>query len=108
MIRKYNSYIEELDQLKTQLPTSDNQIEQALLENAKLKRLLTERDNEILRLTEQLEHLSKTLEQQTSKLKADFRIMFEKQSAFFLQKLDLLREEQTRHISKLLPLRMSD
>jgi septal ring factor EnvC (AmiA/AmiB activator) len=70
--------------------------EQIMLENTELKRLLTDHDAEIIRLIEQLKNLSKEFEQRISKLKIDFRIMYEKQSTFFLEKLALLKDEEQR------------
>jgi len=76
-----------------------------LAENQELRKTLTERDSEIIRLNEQLDKVSKEVEerllQHIIKLKTDFGIMFNRQSTFFLQKIALLKEEQHRNIAKL-------
>ncbi len=76
-----------------------------MAENQELRKTLTERDSEIIRLNEQLDKVSKEVEerllQHIIKLKTDFGIMFNRQSTFFLQKIALLKEEQHRNIAKL-------
>jgi len=70
---------------------------------------LNERDIEIKKHIEQLNKLQtedpKLVEQRLiehiSKLKTDFRTMYENQSNFFLQKIDLLKQEQRDNIANL-------
>lgn len=80
-------------------------VEKVTLENEELKKTLTERDNEIIQLNEQIEKLPKDVEERLSrrivKLQTDFGIMFNAQSTFFLEKIVLLKEEQQRSITKL-------
>ena len=83
--------------------------EKAVAENNDLKQLLNARDNEIQMLQQQLKQSQtedpKFVEQRLllliAKLKDDFRIMYEKQSNFFLQKIDLLKQEQRDNIASL-------
>jgi len=84
-------------------------VEKAVAENQELKNLLSERDNDILKLNEQLNKIQnedpKLVEQRLlqliTKLKSDFRTMYENQSNFFLQKIDLLKQEQRDNIASL-------
>ncbi|CAF0935099.1 unnamed protein product [Adineta steineri] len=84
-------------------------VEKAVAENNEFKRSLGERDNEIQKLTEQLNKVQsedpqiveQRLLQTIAKLKNDFRIMYENQSSFFLQKIDLLKQEQRDNIANL-------
>lgn len=81
-------------------------IEAAVEENNQLKKLLETRDEEISRLKEQINQIEREdpqlveqrLCQSLNKLKNDFRLMYEKQSKFFLEKLDLLKEEQRENL----------
>ncbi|CAF1025625.1 unnamed protein product [Rotaria sordida] len=84
-------------------------VEKAVAENSELKNLLTERDNEIQKLNEQLKRnqnedpiiVEQRLLQLMTKLKNDFRTMYENQTNFFLQKIDLLKQEQRDNIASL-------
>ena len=84
-------------------------VEKAVAENQELKNLLSDRDAEIQRLTEQLDKtqsedpqlVEQRLLQLMNKLKTDFRTMYENQSNFFLQKIDLLKQEQRDNIASL-------
>lgn len=84
-------------------------VEKAVAENQELKNLLSERDNDILKLNEQLNKIQsedpQIIEQRLlhliTKLKTDFRTMYENQSNFFLQKIDLLKQEQRDNIASL-------
>lgn len=84
-------------------------IQKAITENQELKNLVTERENEIQKLNEQLNKLhiedSQLIEQRllhlVTKLKTDFRQMYENQANFFLQKIDLLKQEQRENIASL-------
>jgi predicted nuclease with TOPRIM domain len=82
-------------------------VEKAVAENSELKNAVTERDNEIQKLNEQLakvqiedsQLVEQRLVQLINKLKNDFRTMYENQSNFFLQKIDLLKQEQRDNIA---------
>ena len=84
-------------------------VEKAVAENGELKDLLAKRDNEIRLLNEQLNKVQsedpqlveQRLLQLVSKLKNDFGKMYENQSNFFLQKIDLLKQEQRDNIASL-------
>jgi predicted nuclease with TOPRIM domain len=84
-------------------------VEKAVAENQELKNLLTERDNDIQKLKEQLNEvqiedsqlIEQRLIQRMTKLKSDFRTMYETQSNFILQKIDLLKQEQRDNIASL-------
>ncbi len=84
-------------------------VEKAVAENQELKNLLTERDNEIQKLNEQSNRVpnedpqlvEQRLSQRLSQLKSDFRTMYENQSNFILQKIDLLKQEQRDNIASL-------
>ncbi|UJR25900.1 hypothetical protein I4U23_007248 [Adineta vaga] len=84
-------------------------VEKAVTENGELKKLLSERDNSIQTLNEQLDKVQsedpqvveQRLLQLVTKLKNDFRTMYENQSNFFLQKIDLLKQEQRDNIASL-------
>jgi len=84
-------------------------VEKAVAENQELKNLLNERDIEIKKHIEQLnklqtedpQHVEQRLIKLISKLKTDFRTMYENQSNFFLQKIDLLKQEQRDNIASL-------
>jgi len=84
-------------------------VEKAVAENQELKNLLSERDNDIQKLNEQLNKIQsedpqiveQRLLQLITKLKNDFRTMYENQSNFFLQKIDLLKQEQRDNIASL-------
>ncbi|CAF3451599.1 unnamed protein product, partial [Rotaria sp. Silwood2] len=84
-------------------------VEKAVGENSELKNLLSERDNEIQKLNEQLKRhqnedpliIEQRLLQSIAKLKNDFRTMYENQTNFFLQKIDLLKQEQRDNIASL-------
>jgi len=75
--------------------------EKTVHENQRLKKILTEYDNEIVRFNEQLNKLSREIAQRIMKLKEDFRIMYDQQSTFFLRKITLLKEEQRLNNAKL-------
>jgi chromosome segregation ATPase len=75
--------------------------EKTVDENQRLKKKLTEYDNEIVRFNEQLNKLSQEIAQRIMKLKEDFRIMYDQQSTFFLRKITLLKEEQRLNNAKL-------
>lgn len=103
-------------------PVSDDVrelITKAVAENQELRMSMTERDNEIQRLNEQLSK-SSSEESQLNRnsnedpqlikqhcleliqnLKKDFRLMYENQSKFFLDKIDLLKREQRDNIAKI-------
>ncbi|CAF3336434.1 unnamed protein product [Rotaria sp. Silwood1] len=84
-------------------------VENAVAENRGLKSLVIERDNEIQKLNEQLQRnqnedpliVEQRLLQSITKLKNDFRTMYENQTNFFLQKIDLLKQEQRDNIASL-------
>ena len=80
-----------------------------MAENKALKSLLSERDEEIQRLNGKLHSernedpqvIEQRLVQMMNKLKNDFRLMYENQSNFFLEKIDLLKQEQRDNIASL-------
>ncbi|CAF4291053.1 unnamed protein product, partial [Rotaria magnacalcarata] len=84
-------------------------VEEAIAENAELKNSLIERNNEIQSLNEQLKQqqtedpqiIQQRLLQSFSKLKTDFATMYENQTNFFLQKIDLLKQAQRDNIASL-------
>lgn len=84
-------------------------VEKAVAENEQLKNQLSERESQIATLKEQLDKVhsedpqlvEQRLLQMVSKLKSDFRMMYENQSSFFLEKIDLLKQEQRDSIASL-------
>ncbi|CAM4878471.1 unnamed protein product [Rotaria socialis] len=84
-------------------------IEEAIAENTELKNSLMERNNEIQKLNEQLKQqqtedpqiVQQRLLQSFNKLKTDFATMYENQTNFFLQKIDLLKQAQRDNIASL-------
>lgn len=84
-------------------------VEKAIAENQELRNSVIERDAEIQRLTEQLnktstedsEILKQRFKDEIKKVKADFRTMYEGQSKFFLDKIELLKREQRANIAKI-------
>ena len=84
-------------------------IEKAVAENGELKNALTERDSEIQRLKDDLNRghsedpqlVEQRLLHLIGRLKGDFRTMYEHQSTFFLEKIDLLKQEQRENIASL-------
>lgn len=94
-------------------------ISKAVAENQELRKSMAERDNEIQRLNEELSKSSSEDSQSNrnsnedpqlikqhcleliQNLKRDFRLMYENQSKFFLDKIDLLKREQRDNIAKL-------
>jgi arginine deiminase len=84
-------------------------VEKAVAENTELKTLLIERGNEIQRLNQQLSQMQnenpQVIEQQLTqlmmKLKTDFALMYKNQSTFFMEKIDLLKQEQRDSIATL-------
>ena len=80
-----------------------------MAENGELKNALTERDGEIRRLTEDLNRVhsedpqlvEQRLLQLIGRLKGDFRTMYQDQSTFFLEKIDLLKQAQRENIASL-------
>ena len=82
-------------------------VEKAVEENRDLKNVLSERDREIDKLNEQLNQIHREdpevvkqgLLQELTRLKSDFRTMFECQSNFFLQNLDRLKQAQGDNIA---------
>lgn len=85
-------------------------IEKAIEENKELTATVAERNNEIRQLKEQLnksttedpQMIEQRCLQLIKKLKADFSAMYENQSKFFLEKIDLLKKEQRDNIAKIL------
>jgi len=83
--------------------------DEAKAENCALRKLVEERDEEIRQLKEKFETIEREnpqfveerLVQSMNKLKNDFRIMFERQAKFFLEKIETLKDEQRKNLSSL-------
>lgn len=86
-----------------------NLVSKAVEENNELIAAIRERDKEIEKLTKKLDRahaedpqvVEQRLLQLVDKLKKDFRMMYENQSEFFMEKMDLLQQEQRDNISSL-------
>ena len=84
-------------------------VEEAVAQNQELKKLLTDRDAQIQKLTEQLNRvqsedpqlIEQRLVERISKLKDDFRTMYQGQSDFIIQKIDLLKQKQHENFASL-------
>ena len=80
-----------------------------MAENRALKSLLENRDEEVGQLKEKLntieredpQFVEERLLQAMNRLKSDFRLMYERQANFFVEKIDRLKEEQRENICKL-------
>jgi hypothetical protein len=74
-----------------------------------LKKTLSSRDEELQTLKEQINRMQsedpqvveQRLLQMVSKLKGDFSLMYHNQATFFLEKIDLLKQEQRDNIASL-------
>ena len=84
-------------------------VQQAIAENLELKKSLSDRDKELQTLKEQTNRMQsedpqvveQRLLQMVSKLKSDFSLMYHNQATFFLEKIDLLKQEQRDNIASL-------
>lgn len=84
-------------------------VQQAIAENLDLKKSLSDREKELQTLKEQTNRMQsedpqvveQRLLQMVSKLKSDFSLMYHNQATFFLEKIDLLKQEQRDNIASL-------
>jgi hypothetical protein len=74
-------------------------VEKAVAENTELKTLLIEQLSQMQNENPQV--IEQQLTQLMMKLKTDFALMYKNQSTFFMEKIDLLKQEQRDSIATL-------